>query len=112
MTGPQTGKGRNHKGAQAERDLVHYLTDYRGLDADRVRSGRAQDAGDVVWPGSTWHLDVKHQTRWRVQEWFNELEEETDAARLPLAPLLVLRRPGIVNPSRWLAITTLKEFDL
>jgi len=109
MTGPQTGAGRNQKGAQAERDLVHWLKDHRGVDAERVRSGRSLDAGDVVWAGSPYHLDVKHQGRWSVQGWFRELEEETSVAPEPYDPLLVLRRPGIINPGEWLAVLKVED---
>lgn len=113
MTGPQTGRGRTVKGNRAENDVVRWLREFRGFDAERVRSGRSTDAGDVVWPGSGWHVDIKDRQRWQVGAWFTEAEAEVDADPPPrYMPLLILKRPGITDPGRWLSITRLEDMEL
>lgn len=66
MSGPQTGRGRNAKGSRAELAVVHWLRDWYGWAAERIRSGRSTDAGDITWPESVWVMDVKDQQRWSL----------------------------------------------
>ena len=114
MTNPSKDKGD-----RAERAVVAWLTDQRGLRAERIRAGRSTDPGDITWPNSDWLLDVKDQQRWSVQEWWRnaltEAEWETRAVtpeRRRIKPLLVLKRPGITNPGRWLAVVHLEDLEL
>ena len=95
------------KGARAERELVRWLRDVRGFDAERIRSGRSTDPGDITWPGSLQHVDVKHQRRWALPAWWAEMEAEVVGT--PLRPLLVLRRERVTDPGRWLAVQWLED---
>ena len=107
MTGPQTGRGRSEKGARAERDFVRWLNDWRGIPAQRNRSGNAADPGDVSWPDSPWHIDCKDQQRWRIPEWWAEVNAEAGDR----SPVLVIKVPGEVDPSRWIAVMRVKDVD-
>ena len=95
------GRSSREKGARAERALVAYLRSI-GLDAWRTASGYHDDGGDIYWPASPYVLDVKHQERVRLPEWWREVAAE--AANLNRRPLLVLRRPGSPSPATWLAV--------
>ena len=110
MTNPSKDKGD-----RAERAVVAWLTDHRGLRAERIRAGRSTDPGDITWPDSDWLLDVKHQARWSVPEWWRNacLEAERESTeRRRIRPLLVLRRDLITDPGRWLAVVHLEDLEL
>ncbi len=113
MTPPaSTGRGKAEKGAEAERHAAKYLEELLDRPVKRVRSGREGDQGDLWWRGSPFHLDVKHQDRWRLQLWWAELEAELAESPDPdLKPLLILRRPRIVDPARWLAVAPLGDLS-
>jgi hypothetical protein len=105
------------KGATAERAVVAWLRDWRGLAAERIRSGRSTDPGDIVWPGSDWLCDVKSQGRWRLPEWWREVCAEATAESSGhetsnLKPLLVLKVPGETDPGQWLAVVRLEDLEL
>lgn len=104
------------KGAKAERAVVGWLIDHRGLAVERVRSGRSTDPGDIVWPGSDWLCDVKDHVRWRVPEWAAEVAREAvdESARTGtrVKPLLALKVPGVTDPGRWLAVVRLEDLEL
>lgn len=95
------GRSSREKGAKAERALVAWLRDL-DIDAHRTASGYHQDGGDIYWPASPFVLDVKHQERVRLPEWWPEVAAE--AAELDREPVLVLRRPNRPNPATWLAL--------
>ena len=95
------GRSSREKGARAERRLVDYLREL-GLDAHRTASGYHQDGGDIYWPASPFVVDVKHQERVRLPEWWRELVTEAD--ELGRDPVLVLRRPNAPDPRTWLAV--------
>ena len=95
------GRSSREKGAKAERALVAYLREL-GLDAHRTASGYHQDGGDIYWPASPFVVDVKHQERVRLPEWWTEVADE--ALELARDPVLVLRRPNSPNPATWLAV--------
>ncbi len=99
------GSGAAQRGANYERRVVGYLADQFGLRAERIRSGRSTDAGDIVWPGSRWLLDAKSQQRWSLNAWFTEAESE--AAAEGVLPALVLDRPTSDVPGRSLLIVRL-----
>lgn len=107
------GNPQKLKGDRAERQVVDWLRS-QGIPAERVRSGRSADAGDITWPGSRWLVDVKDRQRWSVQEWWRELAAEAEVeerrAGVPVAPLLIVKRPGTTDPARWLAVTSLSEW--
>ena len=73
------GRGAAQRGARFERAVVGWLRDQWGLRAERIRSGRSTDAGDIAWPDSDWLLDCKSQDRWSVLRWF---AENLDACRV------------------------------
>lgn len=101
------GRGAAQRGANYERRVVGYLTDQFGLRAERIRSGRSTDAGDIVWPGSRWLLDCKSQQRWSVDRWFTEAEAE--AAAEGVAPAVLLDRPGTTDVGRSLLVVRLSD---
>jgi hypothetical protein len=107
------GNPQKLKGDRAERQVVDWLRS-QGIPAERVRSGRSTDAGDITWPGSRWLVDVKNRQRWAVPEWWREITAEAEVEEhrtgIPVAPLLIVKRPGVVNPALWLAITSLSEW--
>ena len=106
------------KGARAELAVVKWLRDFRGFRAERVRSGRSTDAGDVVWPESRWHVDVKDQKAWRVREWMLEAERECvvqwseEWPDRALQPLLILKVPGETDPGKWWAVVRMEDLEL
>ncbi|MFG0329243.1 MAG: hypothetical protein ACF8PN_05025 [Phycisphaerales bacterium] len=95
------GRSSREKGAKAERALVAYLVEL-GLEAKRTASGYHQDGGDIYWPSSPYVVDVKHQERVRLPEWWREVADE--ALELHRRPVLVLRRPNAPNPAGWAAL--------
>jgi hypothetical protein len=105
------------KGDRAELAVVKWLREFRGYRAERVKAGRAVDAGDITWPDSHWLCDVKDQKAWRVQEWMRDAEIEADWTQTeglcnPCHPLLILKPPGVTDPGKWLAIVHLEDLEL
>ena len=98
------------KGNRAEVAVVNWLRDFRGFAAERIRSGRSTDAGDITWPQSRFLVDVKDRQRWSVLAWFFEAEQE--AERENVSPVLVLKRPGSTDPGEWLAVVRLRDLEL
>lgn len=101
------GKGSTERGAKFERSVVGYLRDRWGLRAERIRSGRSTDAGDIAWPGSQWLVDCKSQDRWSVLRWFVEAEAEAEAEGV--TPMLVIDRPGTRDPGAALVVVRLSD---
>jgi hypothetical protein len=104
-TRSQLGKMSRNKGAKAERDVVAYLRTVGFGGAERaVRTGyrtkdrAAADPGDITGtPGIVW--SVKDVATEQLAKWLDELdamEGPSDDVRL-----LVHKRPGKADPSRW-----------
>lgn len=98
------------KGNRAEVAVVNWLRNFRGFAAERIRSGRSTDAGDITWPGNEWLMDVKNQARWHVPAWWRAIRAEatTEGAK----PILVLKLDGETDPGRWLAVLELRDVEL
>lgn len=98
------------KGNRAENDVVRWLRNFRGYKAERIRSGRSTDAGDITWPDSQWLMDVKNQARWAVPAWWRAIRAEATVEQV--RPILVLKLDGETDPGRWLAVLELRDVEL
>jgi hypothetical protein len=96
--------------------VVAWLKNVRGFAAERIRSGRSTDPGDITWPGSDWLMDVKSVKAWRLPEWWRnataEAAVESDATGRRVKPALVLKVPGETDPGQWLAVVRLQDLEL
>lgn len=89
------------KGAVAERDFVAFLRANGYPDARRYLSGDGRQPGDVDGvPGVC--IDVKNHQRLAIPEWLAQVEAEAPAGSIPV---LAVRRPGLVDPGQWWAVT-------
>lgn len=100
------GRGASQRGANAERAVVTHLRE-RGYRAERIRSGRSTDPGDIAIPDQAFLMDVKSQDRWRIPDWFTEAEQEADAEQV--LPMLILHRPNHGNPADWLVVIRMED---
>ncbi|GEM_PF-3271141 len=107
------GRGAAQRGARFERAVVGWLRDQWGLRAERIRSGRSTDAGDIAWPDSDWLLDCKSQDRWSVLRWFADAEfeaaVESEATGKRVRPVLVIDRPGTSDTGAALVVVALRD---
>lgn len=101
------GRGASQRGKRWENKVVRYLDDQFGIRAERIRSGRSTDAGDIAYPQSPWLCDCKSQDRWSVNVWMTEAERE--AAAEGVRPMLVLDRPGVADPGAALVVVRLVD---
>lgn len=111
MSNPQKTKGD-----AAERAVVAWFRDFKGFAAERIRSGRSTDPGDITWPMCDYLIDVKNRDRWRVQAWFREVadeaEVESSGGMAPnLIPCVIVKVPGETDPGRWLAVMRVEDVE-
>lgn len=106
MTASQRGASNRRKGAEAERAVARYLRTVGFGGAERAeRNGWrthdhvARDPGDILGvPGIV--FSVKYDASNQVAKWLTEAEVLRNQHGAELA-LLVCRRPGKAEPSRW-----------
>ncbi|MDM7490730.1 hypothetical protein QT969_20800 [Rhodococcus sp. CSLK01-03] len=99
------------KGDRAERAVRAHLRGNGFPHAERTRAGYERDGGDLhlapvlgAGPGVIAQVKDCGQSRWA--EWLTQTEEQLVAARAEHAVLIVKRR-GIGDPGRWLAVMPL-----
>lgn len=99
---------RRH-GRATEIMVANYLAGAGWPHAEPTRrSGWADDRGDIDGiPGFT--IEVKSAREWRVPEWLGELADEMVNAGNENG-VLVVRRRGTTDVSRWYAMSELGEY--
>ena len=90
---------QRNKGANAEREIANILKDH-GIDARRGLVFLGEP--DVVGlPG--YHLEIKRQETYRIDDWLKQSEEDANENEIPLVIFRKSRQP-------WRVIIDLEEF--
>jgi len=91
-----------NKGKASELEVVHILQEH-GFEARRTAQycGNTGDAADVI-SNLPFHIEVKHQEKLKIEEWWNQAERDAKGKM----PLLVFRK----NRQKWRVVLDFETF--
>ena len=74
------GRSQRTKGANAEREVVHIMTEY-GIEAKRGQCFNHEP--DIVADDFPLHVEVKRQETTKIHDWYKQATEQCRDGKLP-----------------------------